>query len=387
MLGNPRQPGRPKCYLIELFLAAFVAAAMPLPVCAGVDIVAVLSSDLGPYAEAYEGMAAALGKRPVRIVLGATEPEVGPATAVVVAFGSKAVQHAYPTVRVHCMAPASASGEGHSSDVVRVHMLPPAQQLVEALQLIQPNLRHLGLLWVLKTPGYLKRLQTAAASAGIAVVAPQLDDVEQLPDRLRTLAELGIDAVWLPPDPLLINARSFSLVKEFAWSNDVPFYAPTARFVQSNAVASVAPTFREIRAAAAAVATRYLNGEAQEGCVYPDSQITPQRPRRRRGGSRPRQRRQIRRGSPDRGGTMEPVAGFLAFILVATSTGVRARGGDTRELFEFFFEAEALVISAARQPHPRSARRRLCTCSTGARCAPRVTSACGRLCDKYPGST
>jgi ABC-type uncharacterized transport system substrate-binding protein len=118
--------------------------------------------------------------------------------------------------------------------------------------------------------GYLEEIQQVCAGFGIKAIVTQVSGADALPDRLRAVLQQGVDALWLPPDPLLINAQNFSVLKTFCWSNNIPFYAPTAGLVEQGAVASVSSSFREIGRAAGRVARRVLLGKIPEQVVYPD---------------------------------------------------------------------------------------------------------------------
>ena len=74
----------------------------------------------------------------------------------------------------------------------------------------------------------------------------------------------------IPPDPLLIDAQSFAVLREFARANDVPLYAPTAGFVAEGAVASVAVSFAQIGRRAASLVGQVLAGEEVPANVYPE---------------------------------------------------------------------------------------------------------------------
>ena len=129
---------------------------------------------------------------------------------------------------------------------------------------------NLATLSVLDLPGgYLDSLRQAALGRGIEIHNERLDDADDLPERLRQLARRGIDALWLPPDPLLINVNTFAVFREFSRANGVPFYAPTAGFVEAGAVAAVAPSFREIGVVAASATLDLLAGVVGNTEVYP----------------------------------------------------------------------------------------------------------------------
>lgn len=238
------------------------------------EVVAVLSSDLAPYREAYQGFAEALG-RPVSMVsLQAGRPRIGRDTRVVVAFGGKAATEEYSgdLTLVYCMAPGTTLDPGQrQGPTVRINMLPVAGQIADALRELQPPLRHLAVLWITDTmTDYAAQMRQAGGEAGMEVSAEHLGDPDQLPDSLRRLIGKGVEALWLPPDPLLINAGSFALLREFSRANKVPLYAPTAGFAEEGAVAAVGVSFAQNGRTAAQTVLGILAGRKMPDEIYPD---------------------------------------------------------------------------------------------------------------------
>jgi len=77
-------------------IALFVLFALPPLVCAQGQVTAVLSSDLGPYGEAYAGFVEAFGQPVTQINLKNDRLQLSADTRVVVAFGGKAALLDYP---------------------------------------------------------------------------------------------------------------------------------------------------------------------------------------------------------------------------------------------------------------------------------------------------
>ncbi len=238
------------------------------------EVVAVLSSDLAPYREAYQGFAAALGQPVTQVNLQTGHLRIGRDTRVVVAFGGKAAMAEYPEdlTLVYCMAPGTIlAPDQRQGTTIRINMLPPADQVVGTLKDLQPPLKNLAILWVTDTMNdYAAQLQRAGEARGLEVAAEHLRYPDQLPDSLRRLVSKGVEALWLPPDPLLINAGSFALLREFSRANKVPLYAPTAGFAEEGAVAAVGVSFAQNGRTAAEVALEILAGHQAPAEVYPD---------------------------------------------------------------------------------------------------------------------
>ncbi|MBI3804889.1 MAG: hypothetical protein HY282_14120 [Nitrospirae bacterium] len=256
-----------------MFFSMMAFSAIHRPALARAEeVVAILSSEVAAYREAYEGFQDALGRRVPAALLSREEPEIGPETRVVVAFGGKAALRHYPSrvTVVYCMAPGTKlAPQEFGPSVVEIQMLPRAEVILSKIKEIQPSLKRLAVFWSSKPlESDLRELQRASAKAGIEILSEQLGDPKDLPERLRALYT-KIDAVWLTPDPILVTLRNFSILKEFSWSNAIPFYVPIAGLVEQGATASVSADFREIGRTAAMAVKQVLADKRIQGTFYP----------------------------------------------------------------------------------------------------------------------
>jgi putative ABC transport system substrate-binding protein len=141
------------------------------------------------------------------------------------------------------------------------------------LREIQPNLRRLGAFWISPEPAiqdYFETLKFAAKAHGVELKADVLTREEELPSRLRSMVG-QVDALWLPPDPMLITPSSFSIIKEFSLSNNIPLYVPLDSLVDKGATASIASRFREIGRTVGLTAARVVAGRAShDENIYSD---------------------------------------------------------------------------------------------------------------------
>ncbi|MFQ5598997.1 MAG: ABC transporter substrate binding protein [Candidatus Krumholzibacteriia bacterium] len=257
------------------WLAAFgTLVALSVPVMGSAQkVIALMSSDLEPYRLAYKGLEEELGHRVPSQSLDGRTPAIPGEVRVVVAIGSRAALQEYPedVVLIYCMAPGTGSRDTHHAGrSVKIHMLPRSASVVAKIRELQPDLSRLAVFWSSRsTAEYLEGLASQMASESLEILTKRLEKPEDIPDRLRDLAKQEVDALWLLPDPLLVNARTFSMLKEFAWSNDVPFYAPTAGLVAKGAVASVSSSFEEIGRTAGTATRLALQGALGADQMYP----------------------------------------------------------------------------------------------------------------------
>ena len=247
-------------------LAALVAAILAVPACAAPQVQAVLSADTRPYREAWEGFLAELGDAAALDVVGVPDSDKSFESArVIVAFGSKAALQEYPPGRklIITMAPSvSKRGRGRT-DLVHVAMTPSPRALLASLRALQPGLKSLAVVWKSEFYGdqYVPLLREAGKAIGVEVNSVEVGDDADIPDLMRSLYGRA-DALWLPPDPLVISEANFILFKDFSLSNRVPLYVPIPSLAERGATASVGVSFGAIGRSAARVAKQALAGEA-----------------------------------------------------------------------------------------------------------------------------
>jgi len=237
------------------------------------DVVAVLSSEGGPYRQALEGFRESMGRAVPVIILAKTAPEFDPAVKVAVLFGARASLAKYPPriARIYCMAPGVFWDDaGDRKTEVFIQMAPQPLVLLSKLKEIQPAMRKLAVFWISQSmESYFESLHEAAGRLDIKLMIKRLETAEKLPEGLRSLPEVP-DAIWLPPDPALVTATTFVTLKDFSISNKISFYAPTDGLVEKGALASVSVSFMEIGRAAAKAAALLIEGKKPGNPVYPE---------------------------------------------------------------------------------------------------------------------
>ncbi|MFI5361022.1 MAG: ABC transporter substrate binding protein [Elusimicrobiota bacterium] len=245
-------------------LLGILVAVGPGAIVEAQEIVAVLSAAPGPYEAAYDSFQKSFGSAVPAFRLPKERIELGPKTRVVVAFGGEAAVQAYPknVTVIACLAPGLSESSPHAGPFVFVAMKPPAPVLLMQMKRLQPRLKRLTVLWnAAYTGSYLNDLRSAAAAQGIEIDAVRIADPGGVPDALRGLAPKP-DALWLAPDPELINPVSFQTIKQFSWDNGIPFYAPTAGLTAAGAAAAVSITPQEIGREDADLSRQALTGKA-----------------------------------------------------------------------------------------------------------------------------
>lgn len=246
------------------------------------EVLAVLSSESSYYRQAWTGFQEIMGDRTETVTLQSDKPRIPPEVKVVVAFGAKAALQDYPksVTLVYCMAPGTLLPmDLRVKRSLKVEMLPRPGFVLSKIKELQPGLKRLAVFWTSAAMNdYVKELQKAAPSFGVEVEAAQSATPDDLPDSLRGL-KTKPDAFWIPPDPTLITPTNFTLLKDYAWSNRVPFYVPTDGLLEKGATASIACSLKEIgRITASAVMQLAATSDGKADRIYPEEiQVTVSR--------------------------------------------------------------------------------------------------------------
>jgi hypothetical protein len=242
-----------------------LVTAAPSPARAA-SVLAVLSSDSGHYRQAYEGFQEEWGSSVPFVLAGAS---MRPAPAAVVSFGSRAGKIVWPgeVAQVVCLAPGVGA---ETSAASRIDLLPSPPVLISRMRRIFPGLKRLMVFWSTETMApQVDDLIEAGADQGVDVSSERVLDPASLPAMLRDL-KIRADALWLMPDPLLVNAVNFGILKEYSSAAQVPFFAPTEGLAEKGATATFAVPFREMGRAAALALKSKISGGKMSGLVYPD---------------------------------------------------------------------------------------------------------------------
>jgi len=257
-----------------LTLAALTLLCAPAQAAPQGGVAAVLSKDSGFYLEAFSAFQAGYGAEVRRFDASKGAPALPPGADTVVAFGARAASQDYPAHvnLVYCMSPGHfVAAAGRTGKTVKISMRPSHARLLGKLREIQPSLRRLTVFWT--GTGYNEQMQglrDAGPEHGMEVSLEAVRSAADLPALLRKGLR-GMDAFWLPPDPLLISPDTLMIFKEFSQGNAIPMYASTRGLAQEGATASVGVSFKAGGAAAALAVKGLERGEDVPELVFPDA--------------------------------------------------------------------------------------------------------------------
>jgi ABC-type uncharacterized transport system substrate-binding protein len=232
------------------------------------SVVAVLSGDAAPYKEALAGLKAVVGD-----VDSATLPALPnlAGAKVVVTFGGEAALRSYPSsaALVAALLPDPKLKPKHGGNVTRIGLLPDAAVLIAKLKALDPGISSLAAFDVDNSySDYLAALKAAGAAAGVAVSVKKIESLTDLVGKLPAMKG-NVQALWLPPDPLIMNPKTFGLLSAFCSAAKIALIAPVAALARAGAFAGISPSFNAVGEAAGKAAQAYGAGGSPGAVIYP----------------------------------------------------------------------------------------------------------------------
>jgi ABC-type uncharacterized transport system substrate-binding protein len=188
--------------------------------------------------------------------------------AILVAMGSLAAQAARETVPemplVFCMVPDPARLNLVGPGIGGVAFSVPAKNQLAAFRLVNPRGVRVGVIYTEAGAGaVVQEAIKSASSVRLALVAKPVTSLKDVPGALRAMLQgaEAVDAVWVPPDPVLMDAelRRF-LLSETAKSGK-PVYASTGTMVSEGALVSNGPDLGSIGELVGELVNRLASGE------------------------------------------------------------------------------------------------------------------------------
>ena len=157
----------------------------------------------------------------------------------------------------------------HGGSVTRVGLPPAPEVLAAKVKALQPGASTLAVLDPGSYGDYLAALRGAASSQGLALQVKKVESMADLATKLPALKG-AVQALWVPPDPLFMNPKTFGLLVAFCKGAGIGLYVPVAGLAKAGALAGVAPSFKQQGRAAGTAAQAYLGGGNAGDWVYSD---------------------------------------------------------------------------------------------------------------------
>jgi putative ABC transport system substrate-binding protein len=172
----------------------------------------------------------------------------------------------YSGVATPAAAGLDCQSEGTSRLTGTSMEVPVAEQL-QIFLLARPGLQRLGILFCTATPEAVvtgTAAEVAARNLGLqAVTATVTDDRPELLDKaLTSLKDEGVEAIFLPTDPVLASPRNLRVICERMLQARLPMMVPFESSVSYGALISYHADFAEVGRQAGRQAGRVLSGAA-----------------------------------------------------------------------------------------------------------------------------
>jgi len=242
-------------------------------------VLVVRSQDLPPYVAVDQAFSASIGQEVSRLTLGGAPDALTRALAqrpaLVLALGQEAARRVAalaPAAPVLCaLVPLPAMIDRR---FVEVPMYVSAPRQVQALKQTLPSVKRVGLVY---SPTHSRAVADAyaraAGAAGLVPVRHEVAGLRGFAGAVRSLVG-RVDALWLVPDPTLINAETFKFLVQTSFESKLPLIAYSQAMVKAGALLAVEAGYEEMGKRAGSVGRRLLSGEASatpeppEGALY-----------------------------------------------------------------------------------------------------------------------
>jgi putative ABC transport system substrate-binding protein len=201
-------------------------------------------------------------------------------SVILVALGPLAAQAARETAPelplVFCMVqdPAGAGLVGVPNTAGVSFAIPVKNQLA-AFRMVNPRGRRIGVIYSAENVGRLvQEAQKAAQVVRLVMVDRPVAAEREIPAALRSLLQGGdaVDALWFPPDPLLMGESRRFILSETLKAGK-PVYSSMASLVAEGALASNAPDFASIGEQVGELVNRIAAGEKRGDLLVPRAEL------------------------------------------------------------------------------------------------------------------
>jgi ABC-type uncharacterized transport system substrate-binding protein len=226
---------------------------------------AVTEHDLrGDKAEAARILGGLKGKNVILVAMGPLAAEAAHETAPEL-----------PLVFAMVQDPAKAGLVGAANTAGVAFAIPVKNQLA-AFRMVNPRGRRVGVIYNAENVGRLvQEAQKAALIVRLVVVEKPVATERDVPQALRSLLQGAdaVDALWFPPDPLLMGAESRRFLLSETLKAGKPVYSSMASLVAEGALASNAPDFPSIGEQVGELVNRIAAGEKRFDMLVPKAEL------------------------------------------------------------------------------------------------------------------
>lgn len=248
-------------------IALSIALICTLPALVlGYDVLVVQDQQSGTYDTILKGFRSGAGLKERRIILqDAADNDIvrivrEDRPSLVLAMGGRAMSEVRRLRQVPIISVFSYSLQQSSlpANLVRISMLPPLQRYVELFRAL--GIRRIGTVLSPGSAEFAAEAAEALRQSGLRLIVRSAERPEEMASQLDALKG-SVDAVWLLPDPVLVNSASIEVVATFSMQQRLPFISFSEAHLRRGAVAAFALDLHSLGNQAATTAKRVIAGD------------------------------------------------------------------------------------------------------------------------------
>jgi putative tryptophan/tyrosine transport system substrate-binding protein len=274
--------------LLSGLLAAGFVAPRPAP---AAEIALLMSSDVPAWKPAVDALRTSLpghnvttyDLRSSRAEAERLLPTLKSGTAVVVTMGPLASQAAHDLAAdlplVYSMVnDATVLGALEGPNVTGVAFEVPARNQLVAFRAVNPKATRIGVVYsAASLTKQMEDARRAATAMRLELVLRQVPSLQAVPQAVRDLLSGSepVDALWIPPDPLVLGEDARRFVVEAAVRAGKPVYSSSASMAKEGALATNSPEFASIGHSIGEQVNRITRGEkaGRLGVLVPKAEL------------------------------------------------------------------------------------------------------------------
>jgi len=150
-------------------------------------------------------------------------------------------------------------GDSDHRDYNGVTLAIPVDQQFEYIKKVLPDARRVGFIYGSKLEEVFNEASAAAQKRGIRLVAEKIASERDIPESLRRILP-GIDAYWLPLDPMIFEEIVFQWVLRECYKNSVPIFSVYQHVVQAGIPVALGVDYEDISRQTVEIVLRRLKG-------------------------------------------------------------------------------------------------------------------------------
>ncbi|MFH0921660.1 MAG: ABC transporter substrate-binding protein [Fibrobacterota bacterium] len=173
---------------------------------------------------------------------------------------------------VYCMVMNPEEDGIRGVNITGVSLDVPMNKQFDAFKSVVPKLKKVGLVYSGETSASLvAEMKKASVKAGLTLVEKKVAGDAEVPNAVREMKG-SIDGLYLPPDKVVAQRDAFQFIALFTFENNLPFMAPSGRFVSKGALVALMIDYEDVGKQAGDLARKIAAGASP-------SSLPPEPPR------------------------------------------------------------------------------------------------------------